>query len=128
MFRSARNDDEYARRQDQQISQISRTPRADSLSYVPSDSPSPPPTYPAYQPAKPTVNTYIYTGIACAIVAIFIVPEVFGSAAIILGAYAWRLECGESKNRGIWVIAIGIIAMLLGIYYTSLFGLYNILP
>jgi membrane-bound ClpP family serine protease len=77
---------------------------------------------------KPNVNTYVYSGIMCAIVAIFVVPEIFGSAAIILGAYAWRLDCDESRNRGLWVIVIGIVAMLVGIYYTSFFGLYNILP
>jgi len=71
---------------------------------------------------------YINAGIICSIIAIFILPEIFGSAAIILGGYAWRLEYSESKNRGLIVIIIGIITMLVGIYYTSFFGLYNILP
>lgn len=67
-------------------------------------------------------------GILCAIIAVFILPEVFGSAAIILGAYAWRLERDEARNRGLWVIIVGIVAMLVGIYYKAIFGLYNILP
>jgi hypothetical membrane protein len=57
-----------------------------------------------------------------------VLPEIFGSAAIILGAYAWRIECAENRNRGLLLIIFGIVAMLVGIYYTSYFGLYNILP
>jgi membrane-bound ClpP family serine protease len=57
-----------------------------------------------------------------------VLPEIFGSAAIILGAYAWRMERDENRNRGLLLIILGIVAMLVGIYYTSYFGLYNILP
>jgi len=57
-----------------------------------------------------------------------VIPELFGSVAIVLGAYTWRLESGENKNRGLVLIIFGIVTMLIGIYYTSLFGIYNILP
>jgi membrane-bound ClpP family serine protease len=59
---------------------------------------------------------------------LFAVPEIFGSAAIILGAYVWRLEYGENRNRGLLLIILALIAMLVGLYYTSFFALYDILP
>jgi membrane-bound ClpP family serine protease len=70
----------------------------------------------------------INLGFLSAIISLFIVPEIFGSVAIILGAYAWRMEGPNSHNLGLFVIIVGIICMLMGIYYTSYFGLYNILP
>jgi membrane-bound ClpP family serine protease len=57
-----------------------------------------------------------------------VLPEIFGSAPIILSVYAWRLESAENRNRGLFLIIFGIVVMLVGIYYTSYFGLYNILP
>jgi len=79
-------------------------------------------------PQKRSATLYFNIGIFSAIVSLFVVPEIFGSAAIILGAYAWRIECAENRNRGLLLIIFGIVAMLVGIYYTSYFGLYNILP
>jgi hypothetical protein len=64
----------------------------------------------------------------CAVISLFVLPEVFGAIAAVLGAYVWRLDCGESNNRGVWVVVLGVVFMLVGIYYTSLFGLYSILP
>jgi len=64
-------------------------------------------------------------GVVSAILSLFVVPEVFGSAAIILGAYTWRKEQG---NRGIGIVIFGIICMLVGIYSTAYFGLYDLLP
>jgi hypothetical protein len=85
--------------------------------------------YPTYaQPQKRNAGTYANVGILCAIVALFIFPEAFGAAGIVLGAYAWRLDAGERRNRGLWAIIVSIVFMLLGIYYTSYYGLYNILP
>ncbi len=71
---------------------------------------------------------YGNVGILCAIIGLFVLPEIRGSAAIVLGAYSWRLDYSSRGNRGLSVVIIGIIAMLIGIYYTSFFGLYNILP
>jgi hypothetical protein len=84
------------------------------------------PTY--GQPQERKAGTYTNAGVLCAIVALFVLSEVFGAAAAIVGAYVWRLDCGESRNRGLWVVMIGVVFMLVGIYYTSLFGLYDILP
>ena len=71
---------------------------------------------------------YFIFGLICAFLSMFVVPEVFGSAAIILGAYTWRLDSGEKKSRGLLLVIFGIITMLIGIYYTSYLGVYNILP
>jgi membrane-bound ClpP family serine protease len=64
-------------------------------------------------------------GVVSAILGLFVLPEVLGSAAIILGAYTWRKEQG---NRGIGIVIFGIICMLVGLYYTAFFALYDILP
>ncbi len=90
------------------------------------ESPQPPLGY--GQPQNRIAAMYGNVGILCAIIGVFVLPEIFGSAAIILGAYSWRLDCSSRGNRGVFVIIIGSIAMLIGIYYTSFFGLYNILP
>jgi len=79
-------------------------------------------------PPKRSAGLYFSIGLLCAIVTLFVLPEVFGSAAIILGAYAWRMERDENRSRGLFLVIVGIVAMLVGIYYTSYFGLYNILP
>jgi membrane-bound ClpP family serine protease len=55
-------------------------------------------------------------------------PEIFGSVAILLGAYAWRMEGPNSRNLGLVVIIAGIICMLVGIYLTSYYGLYDFIP
>lgn len=70
---------------------------------------------------------YVSFGLISAFLSLFIVPEILGSAAIILGAASWKREVGNSK-RGLYVLILGIIFMLVGIYYTSFFGLYDILP
>ncbi len=91
-----------------------------------SETPQPPIGY--GQPQNRSAALYSNVGILCAIIGVFVLPEIFGSGAIILGAYSWRLEANARGNRGLAVIVIGIVAMLVGIYYTSFFGLYNILP
>jgi hypothetical protein len=62
-------------------------------------------------------------GLLCAFLSLIIVPEIFGSTAIILGAYVWRMERDESRNRGFIVLILGIIFMITGIYFTSNFTL-----
>jgi hypothetical protein len=79
-------------------------------------------------PAKQRATLYFELGFICALVSIFLIPEIFGSVAIIFGAYTWRLESSEKKRRGLLLVIFGIMTMLVGIYYTSYFGIYNILP
>jgi membrane-bound ClpP family serine protease len=79
-------------------------------------------------PQKRSAAFYFYIGLLCAFISLLVVPEIFGSAAIILGAYTWRMERDGNRNRGLVLIIIGIVAMLVGIYYTAYFGIYNILP
>ena len=71
---------------------------------------------------------YANVGLLCAFIALWILPEIFGAAAAILGAYAFRMDCNTPNKRGLWAVILGVIFMLVGIYYTSFFGLYNILP
>ena len=62
--------------------------------------------------------TGIHTGLAvvCAIIGLFIFPEIFDSAAIILGAYAWKRQQG---NAGLYIVILGIACMLIGLYFTA---------
>ena len=71
------------------------------------------------------MGIYAALGVVCAFLSLIIVPEIFGSAAIILGAYAWKKEQGR---RGLIVIILGIVCMLVGIYFTAIFALINLVP
>jgi uncharacterized membrane protein HdeD (DUF308 family) len=62
---------------------------------------------------SPNIRTFAIYGIISAILGLLIFPEIVDSVAIILGAYAWRKEQG---NRGLYIIILGIICMLVGIY------------
>jgi membrane-bound ClpP family serine protease len=93
------------------------------------ESPQPPASTPSYSMLqKRSAALYFNVGLLCAIISLVVLPEIFGSAAIILGAYAWRMERDENRNRGLLLIILGIVAMLVGIYYTAYFGLFTILP
>jgi hypothetical protein len=56
-------------------------------------------------------------GILSAIASLFLLSEIFGSVAIILGAYAMRSE--PDSRIGIIVVILGITCMLIGIYVTA---------
>lgn len=84
-----------------------------------------PPSTPSVPGARGVTGTYATLGVISAIVSLNIVPEIFGAAAIILGAYTWRREQG---NRGIYIVILGIICMLLGLYFTAFFILGDLLP
>jgi len=87
-------------------------------------SPSPQSTQPPWtQPYLPT-RRLANLGLISAFLSLFIVPEVFGPVAIVLGAYAWRRERG---NLGIRVVIFGIICMLVGLYFTAYFALGDLL-
>ena len=79
-------------------------------------------------PQKRNVTFYYYIGAFCAFISLILLPEIFGGVAIVLGAYCWRLEYGENRNRGIWLILLALVTMFIGLYYTSYFALYDILP
>lgn len=85
----------------------------------------PSPLPPSYPPTGQTTRMYAFLGYICAILSLVIVPEIFGSAAIILGAYTWKNEQG---NRGLTIIILGIVFMLVGIYLTSIFELGDLIP
>jgi membrane-bound ClpP family serine protease len=70
-------------------------------------------------------RTYAILGFISAVLSLFIVPELFGSAAIVLGAYTWRKKQG---NLGLIVLILGIICMIVGIEVTAPFWLGGLLP
>jgi 4-amino-4-deoxy-L-arabinose transferase-like glycosyltransferase len=84
-----------------------------------------PPSAPSYPPARDMTRTHATLGYISALLSLFIVPEVFGPVAIILGAYTWKREQG---NRGITILILGIIFMLVGLYFTAYFTLGDLLP
>jgi hypothetical protein len=77
---------------------------------------------------KQNAGLYVNIGAICAFLSLIVVPEIFGSAAIILGAYAWRMEKEEQRNRGLVIIIAGIICLLVGTYFTSIFALIDLVP
>lgn len=87
------------------------------------------PAFPQSAPINPQervrVGLYSSIGILCAFLSLLIVPELFGTAAIILEAYVWKHEQG---NRGLVLIILGVICMLTGIYFTSYFALIDLIP
>ena len=71
-------------------------------------------------------GTWFFVGFFCAVLSLVVVPEIFGSVAIILGAYVWKTE--PNRNRGLGVLVLGILFMLIGIYFTSYFALIDLYP
>ena len=77
-----------------------------------SSSPSPP----SYPPARNRTRTHAIVGFISAVVGLFILPEIFGSVAIVLGAYTWRREQGK---LGFILVIVGILCMIVGIEATA---------
>ena len=71
------------------------------------------------------MRTYAILGSVSAVLSLLILPEAFGTAAIVLGAYVWRMEAG---SRGLTMLILGIMFMLIGIYFTSAFALIDLVP
>jgi len=80
--------------------------------------PTSPESTPPYAVTRRITGTYATLGIISAVIGLIILPEIFASAAIVLGAYLWRHEQG---NRGIGIVILGIICMLVGLYLTAFF-------
>jgi hypothetical protein len=75
--------------------------------------------------ARDNVGMYFNFGVISAIISLFILPEIFGTIGVILGAYTWRKEQG---NRGGYLVVAGVICMLVGLYLTAYFILGDLLP
>jgi hypothetical protein len=88
----------------------------------------PPSSAPSYAPVRNMTRRFAILGSISAVLSLLIVPEIFGSAAIILGAYTWRRERDDSQNLGLTVLILGILCMLVGLYFTSYFELGDLLP
>jgi hypothetical protein len=76
----------------------------------PTTSPSP------YSMTPRGPGTHISLAAICAIFGLFVFPEIFDSVAIVLGAYAWKKQQG---NTGLYVVILGLICMLVGMYFTA---------
>jgi len=80
---------------------------------------------PSRQPENGRTGLLATFGYISAVLSLFIVPEIFGSAAILLGAYVWRKEQG---NRGLTIVILGIAFMLIGLVFTAYFALIDLIP
>jgi ketosteroid isomerase-like protein len=69
-----------------------------------------------HPPARDRTRTYAILGFISAVASLFILPEILGSVAIVLGAYTWRRERG---NLGIILVIAGILCMIVGIEATA---------
>ena len=92
--------------------------------------PTPRPFMPTYQPppsplSRTAPRGYAVLGAISAILSLLFVPEILGPATILLGAYLWRMERG---SRGLNIMILGIVCMLVGIYFTALFALIDLVP
>jgi len=72
-----------------------------------------------------TRGMHLALAILLAILGLFIFPEVFDSAAIILGAYIWKNREG---NTGLYIVILGIVCMLVGLYLTAFIIIGNFFP
>jgi hypothetical protein len=70
-------------------------------------------------------RTYGYLGIVSAFASLNLLSEIFGSAAIILGAF--QVKEDPESNFGILVVIIGIASLLAGIFLTAYPLLYDLI-
>jgi len=80
--------------------------------------------FPSLPMGPRSVTRSMGMGVACAFIGLFIFPEIFGSAGIILGAYAWKKQKG---NSGLYIMIFAIACLLIGMYFTA-FILYDLVP
>jgi hypothetical protein len=99
---------------------LSQSPQSVQTTPIPSA-----PQYPQYPQGGGGTRNYVIMGVVSAILSLLVVPEIFGSVAIILGAYSWKKEQG---NRGLYIVILGIVCLLIGVYFTSEFALIDLLP
>ena len=88
------------------------------------------PTVPHYGQPKPPPNPsagdmtrrFATLGYISAFLSLLIMPEIFGSVAIILGNYIRR------KGGGSRVLIFGITGMIVGLFFTAYFSLLYLIP
>jgi hypothetical protein len=85
------------------------------------------PPRPLSYPTRYTESRYAIYGYISAVLGMFIFPEILCSAAILIGAYTYKSEPSGS-NRGLLVVVVGIICLLIGIYYTAYATVGDFLP
>jgi ketosteroid isomerase-like protein len=71
---------------------------------------------PSNPPSRERIRTHAILGFISAVLSLFILPEIFGSVAIVLGAYMWRTRQG---HLGIILVILGILCMITGIEFTA---------
>jgi hypothetical protein len=69
---------------------------------------------------------YVILGFLSGIIGMLFFPEIFSSAAIILGAYAWKQE--PDRSTGLVILIFGIVSMLVGAYFTAYVALIDFVP
>ncbi|MGH2703949.1 MAG: hypothetical protein ACRDJ4_02285 [Actinomycetota bacterium] len=71
-----------------------------------------PPAYPPPQPERPTSSAqgFLIGSAVCAVVALFLLPIIFGPAGAVLGFIAYS----KGDRRGLWLGIASIVATLLG--------------
>ena len=75
-------------------------------------------------PAGTGDTRLVALGFISAFLALLVLPEAFGSVAVVLGAYIWRKERG---SRGLIIILLALAFMVVGIYFTSFIELGDML-
>ncbi len=75
------------------------------------------------EPKTRNVTSLMIASVISAVFSLIVLPELFVSIAFVLGAYVWRIEKDEKRNRGLMLIILGIICMIIGIYFTAYFEL-----
>jgi len=63
------------------------------------------------EPVSRTGRTLSIVGFVCAALALFVLPIVFGPAAIICGIVGWR----SGDRLGVWAAVAGVLGMIGGI-------------
>jgi membrane protein DedA with SNARE-associated domain len=66
---------------------------------------------------------HLIVGFVTGIVGMLLLPEIFSSVAILLGAYAWKQD--PERSTGLVILLFGIVSMLVGIYVTAYPRIYD---
>jgi hypothetical protein len=68
-------------------------------------------------PAQRPSRSYGWLGILCGFLSLTFLSEIFGSLSIILGAMQIKKE--PESSFGIIVVIVGVLTLLIGIYFTA---------